>query len=335
MLFSLCYSNSPNEVEQIIFHSSVKVPRTISITKTAKGATVKYYLDLSLEKRYALNISKYTEHFSVEISMNEWVKFMNVLQKLRFEEWKKEYGERKRFVTKEEWELKIVSSNGSSFYFQGYDAYPANWDELIKAIYEVGRNKIMEMEAQIESKLKAEYEKTNGTSLTNFELSIAYIDFLFKETDYINAKPDDCGTTGNSFASSCVQRETKDVYFRFSAARTIKGARVEYRLSDDKTGKLEQLNAELNIYEWIAFIKALSKYRINEWEKNYTNDSKFGFNYNGQHYIPSNSWHLRIFSLDKEALASRGSTKDKLPLNWLEFKKAIDDIVTKIKSKAK
>ena len=333
MFFSLCNSNSPNEVEQIIFHSSVKVPRTISITKTAKGATVKYYLDLSLEKRYALNVSKYTEHFSVELSMDEWLKFMNVLQELRIKEWKKEYGERKRLVTKEEWELKILSSNGNSFYSQGYDAYPTNWDKFIKTIYDVGRKKIIEMESQIETKLKAEYEKTNGTFLTDFELSIAYIDFLFKETDYINAKPDDCGTTSNSFASSCIQRETKDTYFRFSVTRTIKGARVEYCLSDDKTGKLEQIKAELNIDEWIAFIKTLSKYRINEWEKNYANDSRFGFNYNGQYYIPSNSWHLKIFSLDKEILASRGYTDNKHPPNWKEFRKLVDDTVKKAGSR--
>jgi len=171
-----------------------------------------------------------------------------------------------------------------------------------------------------DEKIKLEYKKKFGVPITDFELSTARVDFVIN-TD-------------------------ESTYFRFSVARTTRGAIAKYR----REGRV--LGLELNTGEWLDFINTLYKCRINEWEKVYGS------------WVPFDTrrWMLYITTLDKDIITfagydngcggnnnppantscsgRRGSCVTHYvrnfcdPPNWNEFEKIIDDMETKIRKKA-
>ena len=79
---------------------------------------------------------------------------------------------------------------------------------------------------------------------------------------------------------------------------------------------------ELNMEEWMDFIRALYKCRVNEWDREY-----------GNRLSNSNEdWTLRIF-YSNDAAPKLSNGYDTYPQNWDEFKKVMDDIMGKNKKK--
>jgi len=112
-----------------------------------------------------------------------------------------------------------------------------------------------------------------------------------------------------------------------AAAKTANGALVEYdmkRLTFPQNEKSEHLNTELDIGEWQDFARALYKCKINEWEERY----------GGYTAGNTNIWKLEILFSNKEE-PDTFLGKSEYPPNWKKFKKIINDMVEKIKDKAR
>jgi len=282
--------------EQAIFYWSAQVPQTISVARTKTGAVVKYYLDSEYNLDYGYS-SKEPEDLSLELDMGEWLDFMRALYKNRVNEWKRKYYEMHPLRIQDRWTFKIYSSNGDKPYFKGYDIFPPNWNEFKKIINSIGNEKKMEMRAKIEAKLKLEYEKKFGMPITDAELSTMRIDVGLKDSKMLSELN------------------------HFSALRTASGAIVRY----EQDANAKPLELELNIDEWLDFVRALYKCNINKWEKKYGEWSVFG----------NEERILNIYSLDKNLFKfSVFSNSNAYPPNWTEFNKVIDDMVARIKKKA-
>jgi len=80
------------------------------------------------------------------------------------------------------------------------------------------------------------------------------------------------------------------------------------------------MDLELTTDEWLDFIRALRKYKIDEWS--YT--SKFW---------DVSDWYLEVDFDIYDGWAMKGY-KNKPPANWAEFKKTMDKIQARIKAKA-
>jgi len=161
-------------------------------------------------------------------------------------------------------------------------------------------------------KIKIEYQKKFGEPITSYELSTIRVNLVTMDDNII------------------------DQTF-LSIHRTTSGAIVKYRPKNEQ----KLFTIELNMDEWLDFVRALYKCRINEWNKKY-----------GERDILKDELNLRIYSLDKNLFdisvfafsepsnpskssgrrGGRISVPDNTyPPNWKEFKKIIDDMVAKIK----
>jgi hypothetical protein len=140
--------------------------------------------------------------------------------------------------------------------------------------------------------VKAEYKKKFMESITDFELSVERVYFR----------------TGN----------TEHRYL--SVIRTAAGALAIY---EDIAGpNKEQLKLELDMGEWLDFIRALYKCRIDEWKIFYDNPTA----------LDGEQWRLQIFflnRLERERFTSGGSNR--YPQNWEKFEKIMKGKKKKIK----
>jgi hypothetical protein len=108
---------------------------------------------------------------------------------------------------------------------------------------------------------------------------------------------------------------------KFSAIKTDAGALAKYSLTGSRIEEPEYLEAELNMEEWLDFIRALYKCDLTEL-KGFENS-----------YTTGRGWRLFIHSMDKEVFVY-GDDYRVYPPNWKKFKDLFDDLEYKIRKKA-
>lgn len=267
--------------ENVIFSFGASVGRyEITVTRTLKGARAKYKFDHPFDKS------------EIELDIGEWLDFMRALNKCRIDKWQKEYG-KWTGDGDNKWSLYIYSSDKDKFdIFSGYDSSPPpNWDEFKKVIRSM-ETRIRKDPATkaLEIKLKTKYQRIYGVPITDLELFTKHVEF-----------------------------EAQEIGRRLVIAvtRTATGALAKYKLYADKN---EDLSTELNIEEWLSFIKSLYKCCIHGWEERYY------VNLPDKTYF---QWQTEILFTDGEGFLSRGNFA--YPPNWDEFKKLLDGIEAKMR----
>jgi hypothetical protein len=279
------------------FHSDIVV------TKTGTGAFAKY------DNSSQLEFSKGSEKsWKAEFSAKEWQDFIRALYNLRFNEWQKEYKEPEdrsiidRVLRGDsEWSLSIFSPDKKEAdTFSGKNKYPPNWEELAKIMEGVSKKIIVktkkEAEFPLENKLKMEYEKKFGEPISDFEISTKEITFrISKEKEYYRYISITRTETG------AILRDGKIYGFTLEWG-------VPYEL-------------ELSSGEWLDFMRALHKSKVDEWEKKYESNAKIS---------PAEEWELTVHSSNEDA-HYKFSGKSTYPSNWKQFKKTMDDMMMRIR----
>jgi len=264
----------------------------ISITKTATGAVALYWL--------ASRSIDHQKKFEVEISMKEWQDFIFALFKCNISEWDKEYDKHSsKSIHIPSWDgggwslsIHSLDTNYRPKTYRGYKKYPSNWDEFMKIIDAMETKIIEKANAPIEAKLRAEYQRKFGEPISNFELSTEHVDLKFGYED-LNLN---------------VRRSETDLTIN----KTVGPGAVLY----PKYG----LRMEFDIDEWLDFVRALHKLRINEWEKQY-----------GEMLGSKERWYIQIYHTGNYGNPDKFEFYDTYPPNWDEFMKVIDDMVEKVK----
>ena len=148
-----------------------------------------------------------------------------------------------------------------------------------------------------DKKIKSWYKKKFGEPINEFELLVTNIDF-FHKIDYYGSNRSIHyygGAKKNSFSM-----------YNFLAVRTVTGAYAEH---SDRFG---YLRTELNIEEWLTFVRALYK---------------CGFDELGEYHNPdvktNEKEELKVFSSNKE---DRINGKDD-GLEWGKLKRVTDSII--------
>jgi hypothetical protein len=145
--------------------------------------------------------------------------------------------------------------------------------------------------SELEIALRTEYKKKFKKQISDFEISMAYLDF----------------EVGGIFNNN---------KYNITVAKTATGATAKYL--DVSMGEWHDI--KLDVVEWLDFVEALHKCRIDKWEKKYH-----------KRILDGSFWHLRIFYFDKDELnllESRGNIV--YPQNWNEFVKVIEGMIAKI-----
>ena len=162
---------------------------------------------------------------------------------------------------------------------------------LLKEIYEMEYQSILKyMEDYIktryetEAKLKIEYEKRFKEPISNFELTITRIDFH-----------EGVG---------------------LSLERTMNGAKASFSNYDTK----EVFRLDLNMEEWLDFLRALHLCRTDKWQKKYGE-----WTWEERKKL----WKLYIKFSSKDGNESAGFKV--YPPNWNEFKKLMDAMEAKLR----
>jgi len=270
----------------------------IVVTKTETGAFVEWN-DYSKTEFGRDNAKSWKAEFSTK----EWQDFIRVLYNIRFDEWQKEYkGTRSQFHTK--WSVGIFSPDKKEAdTFSGENGYPPNWNEFAKIMEDVTEKIITktkkEAELPLETKLKMEYEKRFGEPISDFEVSIKEIVFrISKEKEY---------------------------YRYISITRTETGAILQDGANYSNSYLLLMhgvpFELELSLGEWLDFIRALHKSKVEEWEKKYESNTKRS---------PAEEWRLRVYSSDEYA-PYIFSGISAYPPNWKQFKKITDGMMARIR----
>ncbi|MDR0516518.1 MAG: hypothetical protein LBH25_05675 [Fibromonadaceae bacterium] len=293
--------------EEIVFQSSDRIPREISVIRTATGASVRYCLNSCLDTPLA------------ELGTGEWLEFANALRKIGVDKWDAKYEdpERKR-IFGSDWSLRISSSDGGVLQSKGMKSgSPPNWNELAKAMYDVGKKKIAESEAGAQANLKKEYEKMFGQPISSPELSAASVHFYFE------------GKYSENFTLE-INRIAEKAYAEYHY-RESRYVQRDWGIAERLKRKEVRLKAELGTGEWLDFIRALSKFPVGEWKERLKGEEGKKC---GKDCTPD--WGLCIRSLDKDIFEkmSYENRSSFYPPEWDEFKKVMDDMVKKIKKKA-
>ena len=268
----------------------------ISITKTETGAIAKYshYARTEFGRPNTTNRKAFLDE-------EEWLDFVNALYKCNTNKWERKYmGERGQFGIS--WNVDIFSSGKNEpDAFSGKNEYPLNWNEFTKAIKDVEekvkvKNKKQE-NASAETKLATEYEEKFGESITDFELSIMKAEFNIK----------------NEFVS---------------IAKTETGAVLKNGEDYENWNKGKSFKLELDMGEWLDFIRALRKSRVNEWEEKYESNIPAAIR---KIFKSSNeTWRFSIYTpYEKEGRIFSGNNA--YPPNWKEFEKTMSGIMAKIR----
>lgn len=268
----------------------------ISITKTETGAIAKYkhYTQYEFQRANTTNLE-------ANLDMKEWLDFVNALYECNTNKWEKIYsGKKGQFYIS--WNVDIFSSGKNEpDVFSGDNEYPFNWKEFTKAIKAVEEKVKVKMKKQAnapaEAELAAEYEKRFGEPITDFELSIMRAEFNNEKYEYISIARTETGAI------------LKDGYDRYG-------------------NRGEPFKLELGVGEWLDFIRALRKHRVNEWEEKYEDNMPAGVR---KIFKPLNkTWEFLIYSSDKKD-GSVFSGNNAYPPNWKDFEKTISGINAKIR----
>jgi hypothetical protein len=270
--------------------------QSILVERTAKGAIVKYV-------NHYFRLSK----IEAELNAEEWQNFIEAMRKLSINKWERDYGSKTENSEKygKNWYLEISGENNARLKYKGYNRYPPNFEELEKLMDNMLAKMKKKLEMPTETNLKAEYEKKFKEPISDFELSTMSVEFDFKG-------PKHAWVGG------------KEV--ELSVYRTQTGANASYEGYTTKRYYVRR-GLELSIEEWLDFIRALYKLRVNEWNVDEWKE-KYGDSKNIE------SWNLKILSSNKNEPDSF-EDKTTFPPNWKEFKKLIDDMAAKVKKKGK
>jgi hypothetical protein len=285
--------------------------RNFILTKTATGAATGYIRGLDADI----------------IDMEEWLDFIRSLSKLRVNEWKEFTPDnatplKYRIKMQEDRSFSITFSD-TSFKSSVMDSYPADLDELEKVMEGIKaktEEKIAVKKEEAEAKLSMEYQKRYGEPITDFELSLTFLEFNFyKTTDFRNAK----------ILSGYIS-VISDVAYKVKAARNIDktSANIVFRLRKDAKSPASIFKTELNAEEWLDFVRALHESRFYEWEERYEGKAMrddIHWHLETNNGVPQKSFEYTIFN-------SMGVNA--YPENWGGFEKALDGIKAKIREKA-
>ena len=152
--------------------------------------------------------------------------------------------------------------------------------------------KAKDLEAELEAKLRIEYEKRFRTPITDFELSTKSVEYRY------------------------LQMSSTDDYPEISITRTATGAIIKY-----KNGVLE---LELGIDEWLDFVRTLHK--CIKGKKKYNKNGAY-FNYD---YYQRNWRELKILSSSSEKLQFEFSQEYHYS-DWANFLKVIEAMILRVK----
>ena len=140
--------------------------------------------------------------------------------------------------------------------------------------------------------MKFEYKKRFGTNISDFELLTTRVDFSIGGiVDHDNLP-------------------------HIVVSRTATGALAKY--VSFKRG-IESFKIQLSMVEWLDFIRALCKNKVDKWENYYDYNNSNAFEV-------GRIWDLKIFSLDNGYFRSGGGA---YPSNWDKFIKVIDGMIGK------
>jgi hypothetical protein len=206
----------------------------------------------------------------------------------------------------------FISYPDSMKYKKGH-VKPSDFDNVEKTIDDVLSIIKKRTEFPLEAKLKVEYQKRFGEPIADAELSMEKIDFSFIPNEI---------------------EEFRKNYFHVWVTRTETGAFLQYsgdRLKEDYRWR-EVHKAELDIDEWLDFVRAIYKSGINEWENKYGGDSALLFYSDSASKLFHEKWRLEIYYSDKAGIR-KIEGYDAYPLSWDEFRKAMDDAKAKAKEK--
>jgi hypothetical protein len=159
---------------------------------------------------------------------------------------------------------------------------------------EQAEKKAKNLEAELEAKLRMEYEKRFGTPITDFELSTKSVEYRY------------------------LQMSSTDDYPEISITRTATGAIAKY--------KNDALNLELGIGEWLDFVNALHKCGLKGKNKYYENGEYF--DYDGYHNRKGRN--LKILSSSSEELQFEFNQEYHYS-DWADFLKVIEAMILRIK----
>jgi hypothetical protein len=266
-------------------YSGTYASMSISVNKTSTGAIIKYQLPV-LEKESA-------DTLEANLSAEEWLDFTNTLQKLGVTGWNKSYIKNaKKWRGGKEWEVEIfLPGNLDSAQFSSYGlyTYPPNWDEFMELMNGIKKKTAQELE----SKLKAEYEKRFKKPITEQELSTEKVSFSLELSNK---------TPINSTSLIII-------------TRTANGATAHYSYGP-KDG------VKISTEEWLDFINALYKSSFMEWDEEYGKERAQA--------LFNDIYKLGIYNSNYVKPRSFFGA-NKYPPNWGKFIKAINDIRAKAK----
>jgi hypothetical protein len=267
----------------------------ISLTRTPAGM-------------YAKFMNTYEPVQYIKLNIGEWLDFVNALHKCNIRERKSVsvdilFGGHK---------LEVLSSDTLTFTFpvdfktlapDTPDSVLSNgeliWVDVIRLMDSTKAKAERVRIAKMNSELKREYEKRFGLPISDFELSINNLTFCNHRSGY-----------GDYITR--VARNTTSAYAIHS-----RGIGLLYK------------PVELTQEEWLDFVNALYKIRVNSWKKEYDMVEKeldLGFKVSK---YPDWLWRLEIFSDKDTIVSSHGAYL--YPPNWDEFMKIMDDMEKKAK----
>ena len=232
------------------------------------------------------------ERLEAELSPEEWINFIKDLYKCLdkdLNEWEgKDEDCHSTFRCARKLSIYHLDSNQTD----GYNYWKTkltDWNKVEKTIDNILSIIRKRSEISIDAKLKAEYQKKFGEPITDIELSTNRIKFWL------------------SYFSTII------------VTRTETGALLEYSTNSNE----DIPDIEIDIGEWLDFVRSLYKIDINKWRKKY-----------GELNVTKaiGEWRLEIYYSDKAGF-SLTEGYDAYPPNWDEFMKVMDGMEAKAKKK--
>jgi len=260
-----------------------------------------------------------TDDYNVELDMGEWLKFVKALYECRIDTWVKEYDDYNYKYDDNAykiWGIDVYfSGDTTSPHFRVKDPYltslphfrvkdpylrtPPNWGAFKKTIDGmITLIRVGPAVKALETKLEAEYKRIYGVPISALERTASEVSFYAWRRDSVE----------RHFDTNIV------------VLRTETGALAWYEAKILLTEEREYLNVELDMEEWLSFIRAVFKCRVSDWKKSYSDNSTDKENV---------SWGTEFFFTDRDGFRSHGNRA--YPPNWAEFKTILDALKAKMK----
>jgi hypothetical protein len=281
---------------QVIFRNGGEYYFYFYVYKTATGAIARYE-------------PFYGEEVETELSPEEWLNFIKALYKCLDKDLNEWGGEDKYrcdmypLICKRVLAIDYLDSSKKV----GYNALKArvvDWDMVEKTISDMLPIIRKRAEVPLDAKLRAEYQKRFGEPITDVELSTNGIYFLF------------------------APNKTKNI-LSVLVNRTETGAILRYT----ETGGILRRDVpevELDIDEWLDFVRAMHKSGISKWERQYGGDTiRYFYDFYSNPVSKFDErWKIEIYYSDK-AGSSLTEGYDAYPPKWDEFMRIMDRMKVK------